>query len=201
MQAIENGTTTLLLDGNGRRQEQESYLPASSPQDYLIRIEPIEHDAEANGHFNGEEHNQPNRVVIEMVLNRPEDGKFCQELVRSLKTLIAPENERASSPVLRFEDLELNTEQRTVTRAGKQIWLTPREYSVSEYFLRRPNRILTRDNIGERVWGLNHMETSNLVDVYVSRIRKKLDTGFSKRLLHTVVGFGYVLSAEGPPAA
>ena len=66
--------------------------------------------------------------------------------------------------------------------------------------MRNPNRVLTREQIGQRVWDMNFEEESNVIEVYVSRLRNKVDRPFDKMLIHTVTGTGYVLSEEGPPA-
>jgi DNA-binding response OmpR family regulator len=101
---------------------------------------------------------------------------------------------------LRFEDLELDLAKRTATRGGQQIKLTSKEFALLECLMRNPNRVLTRTNLGERVWDMAFEEESNVIEVYVSRLRRKIDKGFDKPLIHTVIGTGYVLSADGPPA-
>jgi len=87
---------------------------------------------------------------------------------------------------------------RKVSRAGQRMNLTAKEFALLEYFLRNPNRVLTRTAIGERVWDMNFESDSNVIDVYVSMLRRKIDKGFDARLIHTVIGAGYVLSAEAP---
>lgn len=100
---------------------------------------------------------------------------------------------------LRFEDVEMDLVRRVVTRAGTPIALTAKEFALLEYFLRNPHRVLTRSVIGERVWDLAFEEESNVIEVYVSRLRNKIDKGFDKPLIHTIIRTGYILSAE-PPA-
>ena len=90
--------------------------------------------------------------------------------------------------------------KRIVTRAGEPISLTPKEFSLLEYLLRNPNRVLGRTAIAEQVWDVDIGSDSNVIDVYISTLRRKVDKPFDKKLIHTVVGTGYVLSAEGPPA-
>lgn len=99
---------------------------------------------------------------------------------------------------LSFHDLEMDLLKRTATRAGTAVDLTAKEFALLEYFLRNPERVLTRTNIAERVWGLLFEEESNVIEVYVSRLRRKIDKGFDKQLIHTVIGTGYVLSADRP---
>jgi DNA-binding response OmpR family regulator len=102
--------------------------------------------------------------------------------------------------VLRFEDIEMDLLKHAVTRAGKPIPLTRREFVLLEHFLRNPNRIQTRSLLGERVWDISFAEESNVIEVYMSRLRNKIDKGFDKPLFHTVIGSGYILSEDGPPA-
>ena len=104
----------------------------------------------------------------------------------------------SEAAVLRFADIEMNRVARTVTRAGQPVTLTSKEFALLEYFMRNPNRVLTRTNLGERVWDMNFEDESNVIEVYISRLRNKIDKGFDKPLIHTVIGTGYVLSAERP---
>lgn len=97
---------------------------------------------------------------------------------------------------LRFGDLEMDLLTRTVARAGHKVKLTAKEFALLECFMRNPNRVLTRTAIGERVWDMNFDSDSNVIDVYVSALRRKIDKGFDRRMLHTVVGSGYMLSSE-----
>ena len=98
--------------------------------------------------------------------------------------------------VLRLDDLEMDVANRSVTRAGQPVVLTPREFALLEFLMRNRNRVVSRTLIGDQVWGLNFREdSSNVVDVYVSRIRRKLDQG-NRNLIRTAPGIGYILSAE-----
>ena len=90
-------------------------------------------------------------------------------------------------------DLVLDLDAKTVTRAGQRIDLTTREYSLLEHLLRNRGRVVSRVDIAERVWDLDFDTTTNVIDVYVSYLRKKLDRDFSPKLIHTVVGMGYVM--------
>ncbi len=100
------------------------------------------------------------------------------------------------APVLRLADLTLDPATREVTRAGRRIGLTAREYALLEYFLRNAGRVLTRPMIAEHVWGLDFDPESNIIDVYVGYLRRKIDTEKERPLLHTVRGAGYVLKAD-----
>jgi two-component system, OmpR family, copper resistance phosphate regulon response regulator CusR len=89
--------------------------------------------------------------------------------------------------------LELNDYTKTVTRNGEVISLTTTEYRLLLYFLKNKKKVLSRVDILEEVWGVNFDMGTNVVDVYVNYLRKKLDTNFDKKLIHTVIGMGYVL--------
>jgi two-component system copper resistance phosphate regulon response regulator CusR len=97
---------------------------------------------------------------------------------------------------LRMADLVLDLDAKTVTRAGQRIDLTTREYSLLEHLLRNRGRVISRVDIAERVWDLGFDTTTNVIDVYVSYLRKKLDRDFSPKLIHTVVGMGYVMREQ-----
>ncbi|MBX0289513.1 DNA-binding response regulator [Hymenobacter sediminis] len=99
----------------------------------------------------------------------------------------------AVKQVLRIADLELNLDSKTVTRAGQRIDLTTKEYALLEYLLLNRGKIISRVDIAEKVWELNFDTNTNVIDVYVSYLRKKLDKGYDTKLIHTVVGMGYVL--------
>lgn len=98
--------------------------------------------------------------------------------------------------VLRFDELELDLVKRRVTRAGEAIELTQKEFSFLEYLLRHPERVLSRSVIGEHVWDMNFDASSNVIDVYISMLRRKIDKPFGYPLIHTVIGAGYVLKVE-----
>ncbi|AQG81899.1 response regulator transcription factor [Spirosoma montaniterrae] len=94
---------------------------------------------------------------------------------------------------LQLADLVLNPESKIVTRAGKRIDLTTREYALLEYLLRNQGRIISRVDIAERVWDVNFDTNTNVIDVYIGYLRRKIDRDFTPKLVHTVVGMGYVL--------
>jgi heavy metal response regulator len=119
------------------------------------------------------------------------------ELMARVRALLRRGQAQEAS-VLRFEDIEMDLLARKVTRGGQKIKLTAKEFALLELFLRRPHRVLSRTVIAEHVWDMNFDSDSNVIDVYVSMLRRKVDRGFDKRLIHTVIGTGYVLSAEPP---
>ena len=96
-------------------------------------------------------------------------------------------------PVLKMADLEIDTGQHQVSRGGTTLDLTPKEYSVLEYLARNAGRVMTRTLITEYAWGYNFDPGTNVVDVVINRLRKKVDHGFKPKLIHTVRGVGYVL--------
>lgn len=117
------------------------------------------------------------------------------ELIARVRALLR-RGEATEASHLRFADLEMDLLTRTVTRADRKIKLTAKEFALLECFMRSPNRVLTRTAIGERVWDMNFDSDSNVIDVYVSMLRRKIDRGFDTRLIHTRVGSGYMLSLE-----
>jgi two-component system copper resistance phosphate regulon response regulator CusR len=98
-------------------------------------------------------------------------------------------------PVLKVANLEVDTGKHQVVRDGQVLDLTPKEYSVLEYLMRNTGRVMTRTLITEYAWGYSFDPGTNVVDVVVNRLRKKVDHDFKPRLIHTVRGVGYVLKA------
>jgi two-component system copper resistance phosphate regulon response regulator CusR len=97
--------------------------------------------------------------------------------------------------VLEVADLQLNTASHAVTRQGRHINLTAKEYALLEFFVLRENKIVGRNEIAEHVWDENFDPFSNVIDVYVRRLRRKIDEGFDKILIHTRRGEGYLFSS------
>ena len=97
------------------------------------------------------------------------------------------------SNVYTIADLSLDTTAKTVTRAGKNIELTAKEFSLLEYMLRNKGVVLSREMIENNLWNYDYEGGTNVVDVYVGYLRKKMDTGFDRKLIHTVWGTGWVL--------
>ncbi|HAJ61675.1 MAG TPA: DNA-binding response regulator [Cyanobacteria bacterium UBA8543] len=98
--------------------------------------------------------------------------------------------------ILRVADLEMDVANREVRRAGKQIELSPREFTLLEYLMRHPRQVLTRAQITEHIWNFDFYGDSNVVDVYIGYLRRKIDRGFDPPLLQTIRGIGYRLSAQ-----
>jgi len=97
------------------------------------------------------------------------------------------------SPVLSIADLELNTVSRSVQRGGRPVVLTAMEYRVLEYLLHRPRAVVSKTELLEHLYDYNWEKFSNVIEVYISGLRRKLDNGSSKQLIHTIRGQGYIL--------
>lgn len=119
-----------------------------------------------------------------------------EELLARVRALLR-RGASAASPLLSVADLQLDPVSRKVTRAGKGIELTAKEFALLEFFLRHPARVLSRPLIAQHVWGVDADSFTNVIDVYVNYLRKKIDADFEPKLLHTVRGVGYVLKAPG----
>ena len=115
------------------------------------------------------------------------------ELVARLRALLR-RPPLQMDPVLRFGDLAMDTARREVRRGGRLIELSPREFTLLEYLMRHPRHVLTRTQLAEHVWNFDFFNDSNVVDVYIGYLRRKIDRGFDRPLLHTVRGVGYRLS-------
>jgi two-component system, OmpR family, response regulator len=119
------------------------------------------------------------------------------ELHARLENLIRRGAARSVETVLRCADLTMDLLSRKVTRAGRSLDLLPREFKLLEYFLRNRDRVVTRTMLLEQVWDYRFDPHTSIIDTHISRLRKKLDEGFDKPLLHTLRGVGYRLS-EAP---
>jgi heavy metal response regulator len=101
-------------------------------------------------------------------------------------------------PLLKIADLTLSPVTHKVTRMGREVDLTSKEYALLEYFMRNPDKVLTRTMISEHVWDYHFDSLTNVVDVYVNYLRRKIDKDFELKLIHTIRGVGYILSADRP---
>ena len=118
-----------------------------------------------------------------------------KELLARVRALLRRAHELRPS-VLQVVDLTLNTASHSVARAGRRIVLTAKEYALLEYFALHEGRLLSREDIAAHVWDENFDPMSNVIDVYVRRLRKKVDEGFGRPLIHTRRGAGYIFSLE-----
>jgi two-component system OmpR family response regulator len=116
------------------------------------------------------------------------------ELHARLENLTRRRSGKSVETVLRCGDLEMDLLSRKAIRAGKNLELLPREFKLLEYFLRNKDRVVTRTMLLEQVWDYRFDPHTSIIDTHISRLRKKLDDGFDKPLLHTLRGVGYRLS-------
>ena len=121
-----------------------------------------------------------------------------KELLARLRALGRRQSDR--SPVLQMADLSLNPRTRVVMRSDSFIELTAKEFSVLECLMREPHAVLTRTEIADSVWNYDVYHQSNVVDVYIRNLRRKIDDPFDLKLIHTVRGAGYRLSDQGGDA-
>jgi len=117
------------------------------------------------------------------------------ELVARVRALLRRGTQDRGAEI-RFADLRLDPVAHKVWRGNKEIDLTAKEYALLEYFMRNPNQILTRTMIAEHVWDYTFDSFTNIIDVYVNYLRKKVDRDYDKKLIHTARGIGYVLKEE-----
>ena len=117
-----------------------------------------------------------------------------KELLARLRALSRRGSEQSKSSIISFGDLSLDTRTREVRRGETLIYLAAKEYAVLECFLREPERVLTRTQIAEHVWNYDTFNQSNVVDVYIRNLRRKIDDPFEQKLIQTVRGVGYRLS-------
>lgn len=118
------------------------------------------------------------------------------ELAARIRVIERRKNLIQLGSVMKVADLTLDAAARTVLRGNKSISLTTREFKLLKVFLENKDIVLNRMEIAERVWEINFDTGTNVVDVYVNYLRNKIDKGFDKKLIHTVVGAGYVLRSE-----
>jgi DNA-binding response OmpR family regulator len=119
---------------------------------------------------------------------------FAELLARVRALLRRAEQERGAE--INFADLRLDPVTHKVWRRDKEVILTAKEYGLLEYFMRNPNQVVTRTMIADHVWDYTFDSFTNIIDVYVNYLRKKIDRGSEKKLIHTVRGVGYIFKEE-----
>jgi DNA-binding response OmpR family regulator len=117
-----------------------------------------------------------------------------RELLARVNVFLRRSDSTILSSKLKTADLEMDLNTKTVTRSQKKIDLTAKEYLLLETFLKNKERILTREFIIEQVWGLDFDPSTNIIDVYINYLRKKIDKDFEPKLIHTKFGFGFYCS-------
>ncbi len=121
-----------------------------------------------------------------------------EELLARIRAALRKQSaQKKEDGVLSCADLNVDVSRHRVTRGGKDIELTGREFALLQYFMENKTLVLTRDQLLEKVWGYEYLGETNVVDVYVRYLRGKIDDGFEQKLLHTVRGVGYVLRDDG----
>lgn len=120
-----------------------------------------------------------------------------RELLARIKVLLKKADQLTDySNKLNFNDLELDLDKKIARRGDAAIELTAKEFSLLEYFMRNRGRVLSRNDIAENVWDIDFDFGTNVVDVYVNFLRKKIDKSFPNKLIHTKVGFGYIFGDQ-----
>ena len=113
-----------------------------------------------------------------------------EELSARVRALLR-RGQATESTELTYDDLVLDLLARKVARSGNRIKVSAKEFSLLEFMVRNPDRVLPRTLIAEKLWDMNYEPSSNVIDVYVSSLRRKIDRDFEKKLIHTIVGVGY----------
>jgi two-component system copper resistance phosphate regulon response regulator CusR len=119
------------------------------------------------------------------------------ELLARIEALLRRQSVNAPEDhTLIFDDLKLDTWSSIAERAGNQITLTAKEFALLELFMSHPNKVLSREYIAEQVWKIDFDTGTNFIDVYVNYLRNKIEKGFKNKLIHTVIGMGYILKND-----
>ncbi|MEJ0054717.1 MAG: response regulator [Bacteroidota bacterium] len=126
-------------------------------------------------------------------LSKPFEFKELLARIRTLSKRVLPQ---AGEKVLSISDLEMDLGSKRVKRADREIVLTAKEFALLEFFLRNHGKVLSRAEISSKVWNLDFDTGTNMVEVYVNYLRKKIDRDFDKKLIHTQFGMGYILKEE-----
>lgn len=120
-----------------------------------------------------------------------------RELIARIKALLKRgKGIQFPGNLLKVADLEMNLDSKIVKRAGKKIDLTAKEFMLLEYFIKNHGRVLSRVDIAEKIWDITFDTGTNIIDVYVNFLRKKIDKDFSPKLIHTQIGMGYIMKVE-----
>ena len=116
-----------------------------------------------------------------------------QELLARIKALDRRNVGKSAINVLKYADIELNMDTRQFYRGEQKIDLTPKEYALIEYFLRNPERVIPKAELAEKVWEIDFVTNTNVIEVYMNYLRNKMDKGYDKKLIQTQFGVGYML--------
>lgn len=120
------------------------------------------------------------------------------ELIARIKALSrrAAMSGNTHGHIYEYEDLQLDTDKKVAIRSGKTISLTAKEFALLEYFIRNKGRVISRSELAEKIWDLKFDTGTNVVEVYINILRKKIDRDFDPKLLHTRIGLGYILAKD-----
>lgn len=121
-----------------------------------------------------------------------------EELIARLRALARRPSMKVTSysHILRYEDLRLDTERKLAYRSDQLIKLSAKEFSLLEFFMNNPGRVISRTELAQKIWGLKFETGTNVVEVYINMLRNKMDKDFEPKLLHTRIGLGYVLTVD-----
>lgn len=120
-----------------------------------------------------------------------------KELLTRIKVLIRRSKDTTfQKNVLTFADVVMDLNTKVLTRAGKKIDLTPKEFALMEYFILHQGRVISKTEIAEKVWDINFEMSTNVIEVYINYLRNKVDKPFDKKLIYTMFGVGYILKEE-----
>ena len=121
-----------------------------------------------------------------------------EELIARLKALVRRSSMTgvSYSNILRFEDLRLDTDKKVARRQDKAIKLSAKEFSLLQYFMQNPGRVISRQELAEKIWNIRFETNTNVVEVYMNMLRNKIDRDFEPKLLQTRIGLGYALSTD-----
>lgn len=123
-----------------------------------------------------------------------------RELYARVKALLQRKSDTVNtseeSTQITYNDLVMDKRNKIIYREGLTINLTPKEFNLLHFMMQNPERLLTRDEIADNVWGNNFDTGTNYIDVYIAYLRKKIDKGFEQKLIHTKVGMGFILSSK-----
>jgi two-component system copper resistance phosphate regulon response regulator CusR len=116
------------------------------------------------------------------------------ELLARIRALTRRSGQAISSAnILKLADIELNLETKGIKRAGQEITLTAKEFNLLAFFMRNPGRVISKVELAEKIWDVTFDTGTNVIEVYVNFLRKKIDKDFNKKLIHTQIGMGYVM--------
>jgi DNA-binding response OmpR family regulator len=119
-----------------------------------------------------------------------------KELLARIKALNRRHLEIIVAPTLKIADLEIDSISKTVHRGGTEIKLTAKEFTILELLANNKGKVFDRTEIAEKAWGFSFNSGTNVIDVHINSLRNKIDKNFSPKLIHTLVGFGYVMKEE-----